>query len=134
MNNEIIAAIIGGAFGLLCAVIGVCGTLFVTARTTRIEDQRHFRELRMKERQQFRELGLKVALTNFEYCMKLAQSAADRFNQPFHIPPLKAFIIQGIKLMEVVSDPRLSADEMARKIADCEDFTQAIVRAAQEKK
>ncbi len=88
----------------------------------------------MKERQQFRELGLKVALTNFEYCMKLAQSAADRFNQPFHIPPLKAFIIQGIKLMEVVSDPHLSADDMARKIADCEDFTQAIVRTTQEKK
>jgi hypothetical protein len=122
MNTELIAAIVGGAFGLICAVIGVCGTLIVTARTARIEERRHFREL-----------GLKVALTNFEHCMALAQSAADKYNETFQVPPLKAFVIQGIKLMEIISESNISAQEMAKRIADSEDFTQTIIRAAQKK-
>jgi hypothetical protein len=133
MNDVILTAVIGGAFGLVCAVIGVCGTLYVTASTTRIEERRHIRELGLKERQHYRELGLKVALVNFEHCSALAQSAADKYHEVFRVPPLKGFIIQGIKLMEIISDPNLSADEMARKIAASEDFAQTIIRDTKQK-
>jgi hypothetical protein len=111
-----------GIFTLAGAIVGVCGALAVAARAARAEERKHFREL-----------GLKVALTNFEACMKMAQSATDRFNQPLHVPPLKTFIIQGIRLMEIVSDTSLSADEMAQRVAKMEDFTQEITRAAEQR-
>ena len=124
--NEIVlilVAIIGGASGLVGVIIGGKISSAAANRAARLEERRHLREI-----------GLKVGLTNFEYCMKLAQSAADRYQQFMPVPPLKAFVIQGIKLMEIASDQNLSAQEMARRIAESEDFTQTIVRAAQERK
>jgi hypothetical protein len=117
--NAATAGLLGTALGALASG---ATAVFITHITKRSEERRHFREL-----------GLKVALTNFEYCMKLAQSAADRYKQMIPVPPLKAFVIQGIKLMEIVSDETLSADEMARRIAASEDFTQTIVQAAKQK-
>jgi hypothetical protein len=151
MSNEIVAAIIAGIFALIVGIIGVggiiigvIGSLFISARTARIEEQRHLRELdfrdkqqrqelELRDRQQFRELGIRVGLANFEQCMALAKSAANRFHEPFRVPPLTGFIIQGIKQMEIVSDPHLSAEEMARKIAECEDFAQTFILAARKK-
>ena len=87
MSNEIVAAIIAGIFALIVGIIGVggiiigvIGSLFISARTARIEEQRHLRELdfrdkqqrqelELRDRQQFRELGIRVGLANFEQCM-----------------------------------------------------------------
>lgn len=133
MNINLTTVIVSGAVALACSVIGACGTLIVTAVSNRNEERRHIREITLKERQHFRELGLKIALTNFEHSMALAQSAADRFHEVFHVPPLKGFIIQGVKLVEIICQSDISAEEMARRIAESEDFTETIVRAAQEK-
>ena len=62
--------------------------------------------------------------------MKLAQAAANRYETTFHVPPLKSFVVQGIKLMEIVSDDSLTPEAMARRIAESEDFSKAIAAAA----
>jgi hypothetical protein len=41
-------------------------------------------------------------------------------------------VVQGIKLMEIVSDDSLTPDAMARRIAESEDFSKAIAAAAKQ--
>jgi hypothetical protein len=112
-----------GIFTLAGAALGSWVTFAVAAKTARIEERKHFREL-----------GLKVALTKFEGCMKLAQQLANETGKFQPVPPFEAFVINGVKLMEIVSTPGLSADEIARRMAKISDLTQAINHAAQEKK
>jgi hypothetical protein len=115
-------SIIIGIFTILGTGLGAWITYASAAKAARIEEQKHVREL-----------GLKVALVNFENCMKLAQSAASAYHETFTVPPLKGFIVQGIKLMEIISDPTLDAQEMARRINASEDFAQVIIHAVKDK-
>lgn len=122
MTEAVLTSIVSAASGLVGAAIGLCGALAISRRAARLDERKHFREL-----------GLKIGLTNFEHCTQLAQAAANRYQRFFEVPPLKVFVIQGIKLMEIVSDDTLSADEMARRISESEDFTQSIRQATKEK-
>ena len=104
-----------GIFTLAGAALGSWVTFAIAAKTARIEERKHFREL-----------GLKVALTKFEGCTKLAQQLANESGKFQPVPPFEAFVVNGVKLMEIVSTPDLSADEIARRIAKIPDLTQAV--------
>jgi hypothetical protein len=122
MNETILVCVLSGSFGLLGVVIGIWSTSAVAARTARIEERKHFREL-----------GLKVALTKFEGCSKLAQQLANSTGRFQEIPPFEAFVIEGIKFMDIVSTPGLSANETARRMSELREFSKTIVHAAKQK-
>jgi hypothetical protein len=128
MNPNVVTAIIAGAFGLIGAIVGVCGALFIAARTARIDEQRHLRELGMKDRQHFRELGLQVAHTKFKKEQEMAQKIADLTGEIRSTPPFSVFVVDGIKMMEIVSDSRLSADEVGVRLAALNDFNESVIK------
>lgn len=112
-----------GIFTLAGTALGICATFAVAARTARIEERKHFREL-----------GFKMALAKFEKNMEMAQQLADATGKFQEAPPFEAFVIEGIKFMDIVATPGLSATETARRMAHLRDFTQIIVHAAMQKK
>lgn len=122
MNETVLVCILSGSFGFLGVVIGVWSSYAVAARTARIEERKHFREL-----------GLKVALTKFEGCAKLAQQVADATGRFQEMPPFEAFVIDGVKFMDIVSTPGLSAHETARQMAELRDFSKIIVQSTKKK-
>jgi hypothetical protein len=117
-----LVSIVASVFGLIGVVIG--GRISAAAAE---------RAAKAAERQHFRELGMQFAMVNYEGCVKMAERAADAHNKTYVIPPLKAFVIQGIKIMEIVGDPTLSNQAMIRKISECEDFAKAIVNDTNQK-
>jgi hypothetical protein len=106
MNITIFVCVVSSVSGLLGVIIGAWIMYAAAARTARIEESKHYREL-----------GLKIALTKFESCVKSAQAITDLTGQPSEVPHFEIFVIEGIKLMEIVqSEPNISADEMGRRI------------------
>ncbi|MFC7339703.1 hypothetical protein ACFQY0_21135 [Haloferula chungangensis] len=108
------------------SVSGIAGVLIGSRIAANAAD----RASKSAERQHFRELGMQFAMVNFECCVKMAERASDNRGIDCSIPPLRSFVIQGLKVMDVVSDPNLSTKAMIKKIAECEDFADAITRAA----
>jgi hypothetical protein len=133
MTDVVLVGLITASTGIIAAGMGVFGTLIVTNRSARFEEQRHRREIASRERQHYRELGLKVALTKFEMCSKLAQQLADATGRFQEIPPFEAFVIDGVKFMDIVATPDLGAQETARRMAELRDFTKTIREAAKQK-
>jgi|ERR1035441_6768350 hypothetical protein len=119
MNITIVVCILSSSFTLLGVIIGAWIMSAVAARTARIEERKHFREL-----------GLKVALTKFEGCSKLAQQLANASGKFQDMPPFEAFVIDGVKFMDIVATPGLSARETARRMAELRDFSKIIIQAA----
>ena len=89
-----------------------------TARTTRLEERKHFREL-----------GLKVAILNYERNAALAQQLANLKGGFVDTPPLEVFVIKGMKFMDIVATPNISATEAGRRLADLQDFTSTVIHA-----
>jgi uncharacterized membrane protein YccC len=133
MSDVVLVGMVTAFAGIIGAVIGVCGTFIITSRTARFEEQRHIREIASRERQHFRELGLKVALAKFEGCAKLAQQLANATGKFQEVPPFEAFVIDGVKFMEIVATPDLSADETARRMSELRGFSQFIIQAAKKR-
>jgi hypothetical protein len=117
-----IDAYIVGVFTLAGTALGAWVSYAVAARNARIEERKHFREL-----------GLKVALTKFEGCAKLAQQLANTTGKFQEIPPFEAFVIDGVKFMDIVATPGLSAHETARRMAELRDFNKVIIQSAKQK-
>lgn len=112
-----LVSIVGSVSGIVGVMIG--GRISAAAAE---------RSARSAERQHFRGLGMQFATTNFEICMKVGEMHRDN-GKTVVIPPLKTFVIQGIKFMEIVSDSSLSSDEMIKRIAEIDDFARAITLA-----
>jgi hypothetical protein len=100
-----------GLFTLAGTGLGALIMFAAADRTARIEERKHFREL-----------GLKVAMTKFEGCSKLA----DATGKLQDIPPFEAFVLEGIKFMDIVSTPGLSAVETAKRLTELRDFSKTV--------
>jgi hypothetical protein len=89
------------------------------------------RAARFEERKHFRELGLKVAILKYERNAALAQQVANLKGPGAVVetPPLEVFVIKGIKFMEIVATPNLSADAAIRRLTELEDFTSTVIDA-----
>lgn len=122
MSDTIILCIITAASSLLGITIGVLSTAYAAARRDRIEERKHFREL-----------GLKVAVTKYEGCARLAQQLADATGKAQATPNFESFVVEGVKFMDILSTPGLSAQEMARRMAELRDFTHTICESTNHK-
>jgi hypothetical protein len=109
--------IITGIFTILGVVIGSITTLTITVFNTRTDRQR-----------QIRELGLQLALTNFQFFKEQASILAAKTHQKTMIPSLAIFVAEGIRMAEIVSNPKLNAVEISRGIADLSNFSKTIIR------
>jgi hypothetical protein len=65
--------------------------------------------------------------------LQLAQQLANLKGGFVDTPPLEFFVIKGIKFMDIVSTPNISADETARRLADLQDFTSTVIHANKQK-
>jgi hypothetical protein len=110
-------------YGLIGSLIGGGLVLFGQWLNRRQEDRRHLREL-----------GLKMGLARHENCVRAAQQIADDTKQVVPIPPFEVCVVDGVRLMEIVSTPGLSAVEMAKRIAQYRDYSQAVLDSIQRKK
>jgi hypothetical protein len=110
-------------YGFIGSLIGGGLVLFSQWLTRRQEDRSHIREL-----------GLKMGLARHENCVRAAQQEADATKKIVTTPPFEACIVDGVKLMEVVSTPGLSAEEMARRIAEYRAYSQSVLDSIQKKK
>lgn len=120
MSDVVFVALITSGTSLLAAVIGLGGAWAINARTVRLEERKHFREL-----------ALKVALVKFESCERLAQQLANATGKLTPVPPLDAFVIDAMKFMDIVSAPGLSARETGRRLAALRDFNKVVRETAQ---
>ena len=118
MSDAVLNNIISAASGLIGAAIGLCGALAVARRAAQAEERRHFRSL-----------GIEVGKAKFEQSMALAQKAADATDRMIPVPSYESHLIHGLRLMEIISDTRLSADEVGRRIAQSVDFTKDMTSA-----
>lgn len=97
---------VSAASGLLGALIGILGSLVAAKRAARAE-----------ERRQKRVLGLEIGRAKFEHTVELARRLAE---------------LHGLRIMEIVSDGRLSAEEMGRRIAESVAFSKQVNTAVGE--
>ena len=109
--------VVTGLFTLAGTLLGAIGTYAVTVRTARMENQRHLREL-----------GLKLALTNFDFFTKQAQAEANMTRQSIPVLPLSLFAAEGIKLAEILTNQRLTPDEIGKAIADLKFFRSTVAK------
>ena len=126
-------AYVTGLFTLAGTGLGFLGALLIANRTAKVEERRHIREIQSRERQHYRELGMKMALNKSEWCAKLAQQLANATGRFQEFPPFEAFIIDAMKFMDIVATPDLSAEEMARRMAELRDFIKIIRESAKQK-
>jgi hypothetical protein len=106
--------IINGIFTLLGSITGFLCGLLIAAKNARDESKR-----------QMRELGFRMALANFEFTQKEAQKVANT-GIPAQMYTLPVFVAEGIKLAEIISNPKLSAEEIGRKILEISSFTRTV--------
>ena len=122
MHTLIIAlqtpAIITGFFTIFGSSMAVIGTIFVTRR----DDKRHIREL-----------GLKLALVNLEQRIKEQQAIADATGKIQEVLPLPVLVAESMRVAEIVSNPRLSGDEIGRRLAGLSGFAGTMLKAMQPK-
>jgi len=100
----------------------VWSTSAAATRTARIEERKHFLEL-----------GLKVALINFEKVLASAQQLANITGRTLEHPHFEVFVIKGIKFMDIVATPNISATEIAGQMNRLQDFTETIINANKQK-
>jgi len=117
--NVNITVILGACVGAVVgAVIGFAGTILSTLIARKAEERRHFREL-----------GVQVALAKFGHVRDTMQEVAKASRRIVEMPSLDAFLVQGIKLMDAVSDSRLSAEQIAGKITESVELAKGVSQA-----
>jgi len=107
--------------GVCTAIGGIIGallSLFGLWLANRSQNRRHTAEL-----------GIRIALAKFEYDRQLAQQLANMTHKMQETPPFNAFLIDGIRLMDIVSNRRLSPEQMAERIGSLADFTKTFADA-----
>jgi hypothetical protein len=117
------AIVISALIGISAAIGSVMGALFSLLGiwlTNRSQERRHHWEL-----------GVQVALAKYKKFDEYAQWAANEFGREFRVPPFNVFLIDGIRIMEIVSNKRLNADQIAHRISELIDFTKEIDEAVQ---
>ena len=118
----LIVAVIGLGSAIFGATIGASSALLASHLTRRSEERRHYREL-----------GVSVARAKFDQSMEFAQKAANTTGQIIFVPPFDAHLIHGIRLMEIISDSRLSAQQVGERIAALTDFTTTVTNTVKNK-
>ncbi len=108
-------AIITGIFTLGGVAIGSLATFLISFRTTKLENQKHIREL-----------GLQLATTHFEYRMKEVQAIAEATGTNMEVQSLSIFVVEGIKMAEIICDPKLNAWEMGKRLAGLTTITKTV--------
>jgi hypothetical protein len=117
MNNSITT----GIFTLLGVILGSLATFMIASRTARLEHQRHLREL-----------GLKIALANFDFTRKQAETIATNTNQITEIHTLPIFVAEGIRIAEILGDSKLNDYDLGKRLSTVSTSTKTIVRAMKE--
>jgi hypothetical protein len=111
------AGIITGCFTLGGVAIGSISTWFISVRNAKLESQRHIREL-----------GLQLALTHFEHRWKEAEAIAEATKTDMRVQPFSMFVIEGMKMAEIVSDTKLTPYEIGQRLAGLPTFTKTVQR------
>lgn len=111
----LLISVIGAAGVSIGAIIGAASSLIVTYINRSSEERRHFREL-----------GVQIAIEKFKQSLDLAQTTANATGRPISLPGFDAFLIHSIRLMEIVAEPGLSANETASKINKLGEFTDTL--------
>ena len=111
----VLVAVIGLTGAVFGAIVGAASSVLTAYFTRRAEERRHYRQL-----------GVEVARAKFDQCAALAQRTADATGSIIPMPPFDVFLLHSIRLMEVVSNPRLSAATVAKRIAELGEFTDTV--------
>ena len=101
-----------------CALPIFWGALAVAKRGAQAEERRHIRSL-----------GIEIGKAKFDQGTALAQKAANATGRMIPLPSYESHLIHGLRLMDIISDTSLSADEVGRRIAESVDFTKDITAA-----
>ena len=114
--NVNITVVLGACVGAVVgAAIGFAGTILSTLISRKAEERRHFREL-----------GVQVALAKFDDVRDTMQNLTNATGRTTEMPSLDAFLVQGIKLMDALSDSRLTAKQIARRITESVELAKAV--------
>ncbi len=117
------ATYVVGMFTLAGSALGFLGALVIAHLAARAEAKR-----------QTRDLGIKIALAHLEHRMKEGQALAEATESEIEVKPISIFVVEGIKMAEIISNPRLSGDEIGQALAKLTSFTNAVQRGINDKK
>jgi len=132
--NDIIRKLTAGEITVIVSIVGLCGVVFGAVIGAGSSLLVSYLSRRSEERRHYRELGVEVGRAKFDQSLKLAQQVADASGKFVPVPPLDAHLIHGIRLMEIISDSRLSAKEIGERIASLKDFTETVTSTVKSKR
>jgi hypothetical protein len=109
-------AYISGLFGLLGTGLGALIALTVLNRTIGAEERKHLREL-----------GIKIAILRYEKHCEMMKEIAEKFHTTCEVPPFSTFVVEGMRMIEIVENVQLSSDQVGQQLADLNIFRQNVV-------
>jgi gas vesicle protein len=109
-------AYVVGFFALAGSALGFIGALLIANRTAKTEERKHFREI-----------GLQVAFHMAKQEEIMAQKLADLTGEIKVTPPMSAWVVHSLKMMEIVSDTSLTSTEVGKRLSELNKFTESVI-------
>ena len=104
-----------GLFSLASGTLGFLGALLISRSNAKHDERRHIREIASRDRQQHRLLGVEVGKAMYEHNLAIMKQQATTMGVTAQLYPIAPYLVYGIRLMDIVSDPDLSPEKMREK-------------------
>jgi hypothetical protein len=101
--------------GLLSASAGILGGAVSVGVNAYFQERWHRREIESRDRQQHRLLGVEVGKAMYEHNLAIMKQQAATMRITPSLYPIAPYLVYGIRLMDIVSDPALSPEKIREK-------------------
>jgi hypothetical protein len=118
MKTEVLVAIVG----LGGVAIGSLSTLALTFLNRRFDDRRHLRQL-----------AIETAVQYWKQNIEIGNATAKLTGQNVNINPLDTYIVHMLQLAEMISDKRITADNIQDDLARIHKVTDAASESAKQR-
>ena len=79
-------------------------------------------------------MGFRMALANFDFVTKRAEAIAAKTQQTVEMYSLPIFVAEGIKMAEIVGNPKFDASEIGENLSKISTFTKTVAARMDAKK
>lgn len=109
--------------GLAGVILGSLSTLVVTFINRHFDDRRHLREM-----------AIKAAFTYWEHDFEYAKMKNHQTGIKATVAPMDSYIVHMLKLAELISDKRITADNVEEELRRIKIISHEAAKSSTEKK
>ncbi|MGO8931859.1 MAG: hypothetical protein ACLQU3_33815 [Limisphaerales bacterium] len=117
MKSEIITAL----FTLAGTIVGATGSFLITYLNRRFDDRRHLREI-----------AIKTAVQYWEADIELAKLRGELTHSNVRVAPLDSYIVHMLLLAELVSDKRITGENVTAELRRIRSISHAAAESEKE--